>query len=166
MITRSIAVALIGQFLIQPLHANGGGYFRGGVESTGDVAGFEPKATENIRMLDEKLTISLGQKEADVEVRYLMRNETNKKVKVRFGFPVEESFDSDLMGSPDDEKPEVPGCRAARLLPELSDHRCRKACEVEMAGRGPGNQRSSVSKASADGLSRRSPSPPTRRSRC
>jgi hypothetical protein len=87
------------------LHANGGGYFRGGVENTGDVAGFEPKATENIRILDEKLTIKLGPKEADVEVRYLMRNVTNKKVKVRFGFPVEESFDMDLMGGPDEKQP-------------------------------------------------------------
>ena len=47
----------------------------------------------NIRILDEKLTVSLGPNDADVEVRYLMRNETRQKVKVRFGFPVEESFD-------------------------------------------------------------------------
>jgi Domain of unknown function (DUF4424) len=72
---------------------NGGGYSRGGVEKAGDLAGFEPKMTENIRMLDEKLTIKLGPKEADVEVRYVMRNVTDKKMKVRFGFPVEESFD-------------------------------------------------------------------------
>jgi hypothetical protein len=79
---------------VAPVHANGGGYFRGGVEHAGDVTGFEPKATENIRILDEKLTIRLGQKHADVEVRYLMRNETANKVKVRFGFPVEELFDN------------------------------------------------------------------------
>lgn len=84
-------------FLTQPLSANGGGYFRGGVEQTGDVAGFEPSETGKIRILDEKLTVKLGPKSADVEVRYLMRNETDKKVKVRFGFPVEESFDTDLM---------------------------------------------------------------------
>jgi hypothetical protein len=90
--------------LIQPLHANGGGYFRGGVENTGDIAGFEPKATENIRILDENLTIRLGPKEAEVEVRYLMRNVTDKKVKVRFGFPVEESADRNLMGEPDRDK--------------------------------------------------------------
>ena len=82
---------------IQPVLANGGGYFRGGVERAGDLAGFEPKETENIRILDEKLTVALGPREADVEVRYLMRNETDKKVKVRFGFPVEESFDTELM---------------------------------------------------------------------
>jgi len=89
--------------LAQPAHANGGGYFRGGVERAGDVAGFEPKETEKIRIMDEKLTAALGQKSADVEVRYLMRNETDKKVKVRFGFPVEESFDkNELIGAPDD----------------------------------------------------------------
>jgi hypothetical protein len=84
--------------LHQPILANGGGYFRGGVERAGDVAGFEPSETEKIRILDEKLTVALGPKSADVEVRYLMRNETDKKVKVRFGFPVEESFDQNQMG--------------------------------------------------------------------
>jgi hypothetical protein len=87
----SIGMAAV--FLVQPLLANGGGYFRGGVETVGDVVGFEPKETEKIRILDEKLTVELGAAAADVEVRYLMRNETDKKVKVRFGFPVEESFD-------------------------------------------------------------------------
>lgn len=85
--------------LAQPVLANGGGYFRGGVERAGDVAGFEPSETEKIRILDEKLTVALGPKSADVEVRYLMRNETEKKVKVRFGFPVEESFDKDMTGA-------------------------------------------------------------------
>jgi len=101
-----IHLASLGFLLVwvQPLHANGGGYFRGGIENTGDVAGFEPKATENIRILDEKLTVQLGPKEADVEVRYLMRNETAKKVKVRFGFPVEESFDRNWMTEPGQEK--------------------------------------------------------------
>lgn len=88
----------------QLLRANGGGYIRGGVEQAGDVAGFEPKATENIRILDEKLSVSLGPKEADVEVRYLMRNETAKKVKVRFGFPVEESFDREPMAGAEEGK--------------------------------------------------------------
>jgi hypothetical protein len=92
----------------QPLCANGGGYVRGGVENTGDVSGFEPKATENIRILDEKLTVGLGPNEADVEVRYLMRNMTGKKVKVRFGFPVEESFDDDnTMGYEPEAKPKA-----------------------------------------------------------
>lgn len=90
------------------LLANGGGYFRGGVENTGDVAGFEPKATENIRILDEKLTVKLGPGVADVEVMYLMKNVTDKKVKVRFGFPVEESFDDDMIGVEPSEKSTVP----------------------------------------------------------
>jgi hypothetical protein len=97
-------LALASFVLIPSLHANGGGYFSGGVENTGDIAGFEPKATENIRMLDEKLTIRLGPEKAEVEVRYLMRNVTGGKVKARFGFPVEESFSRNLMGGPEQEK--------------------------------------------------------------
>lgn len=73
-------------------HANGGGYFRGGAENTGDIKGFEPSATGNIQILDEKLHIKAGKTHAAVEVRYLMKNMTDKKVKVRFGFPIEESF--------------------------------------------------------------------------
>ncbi len=84
--------------------ANGGGYFRGGVEKVGGLAGFEPKETDRIRMLDEKLAIKLGPNEADVEIRYLMRNITDKKVKVRFGFPVEESFDVHYMMETDKRK--------------------------------------------------------------
>jgi hypothetical protein len=76
-----------------PAHANGGGYFRGGVTRAGDLEGFEPKSTEHIRILDEKLTVDLGSAEAAVDIQYRMRNETDKTVKVRFGFPVEESFD-------------------------------------------------------------------------
>jgi len=76
--------------------ANGGGYFRGGTENTGDLTGFQPEHTEKIRMVDEKLTVDLGNKEAAVDIRYVMKNETDKTVKVRFGFPVEESFDDDL----------------------------------------------------------------------
>lgn len=71
--------------------ANGGGYSSGGVTGTGDVAGFEPVDTERVRMLDEKLTISLGPNEAAVDIRYLMHNTTDRKVTVSFGFPVEES---------------------------------------------------------------------------
>lgn len=101
--TGTVAACLI-LALSQPLLANGGGYFRGGVENAGDIAGFEPVATGNIRILDEKLSIKLGKKEADVEVRYLMRNITDKKVKIRFGFPVEETFDMELMVSEDEQK--------------------------------------------------------------
>ena len=100
----SIGMAAV--FLVQPLLANGGGYIRGGVERAGDVVGFEPKETEKIRILDEKLTVELGAAAADVEVRYLMRNETDKKVKVRFGFPVEESVDRNDFGPPGEGVPE------------------------------------------------------------
>lgn len=93
---------------------NGGGYDRGGLESAGDVAGFEPKHTEKIRILDEKLTVLLGPKSADVEVRYLMRNETAAKVKVRFGFPVEESFDGDRWESVGDVGKVVPDGKTLR----------------------------------------------------
>lgn len=86
----------LGLLSIQPLLANGGGYFRGGIERSGDVSGFEPEETDKIRMLDEKLTIAFGREEASVEIRYLMRNESDKKVQVRFGFPVEESLGDDL----------------------------------------------------------------------
>ncbi len=102
--TRGIVISGLLLALVQNLHANGGGYFRGGVENTGDVAGFEPKATGNIRILDEKLTVGLGASQADVEVRYLMKNVTGKRVKVRFGFPVEESVDHDPLSGPDDGK--------------------------------------------------------------
>lgn len=84
--------------------ANGGGYERGGAVG-GDVAGFEPVATGNVRILDEQLTARLGPEVAEVEVRYLMRNETAKKVKVRFGFPVNETRDVPIVGLPDSEVP-------------------------------------------------------------
>ena len=83
---------------------NGGGYARGGATG-GDVQGFEPVATEYIRILDEQLTANLGPTEADVTVRYLMRNETNKRVKVKFGFPVDESADDDFMGDQGTKQP-------------------------------------------------------------
>jgi hypothetical protein len=78
---------------------NGGGYVRGGATG-GSLQGFEPVATEHIRILDEQLTAELGPAEAAVTVRYLMRNETAKRVKVKFGFPVEESLDDHPMGLP------------------------------------------------------------------
>jgi hypothetical protein len=76
--------------------ANGGGYLRGGITHAGDLTGFEPQATGNIRMVDEKLAIAFGKKEARVEIHYILRNQTQEKVKVRFGFPVEEVFDNDM----------------------------------------------------------------------
>jgi hypothetical protein len=95
---KSILLMALAAATTLPLHANGGGFFRGGVARAGDVELFEPQEVEKIRILDEKLTVELGKEEAKVEVRYLMRNETDKKVTVRFGFPVEELFDNDMMG--------------------------------------------------------------------
>lgn len=77
---------------------NGGGYYRGGVTQTGGLEGFSPRHTEKIRLVDEDLRISFREKAADVRIEYVMRNETNERVKVRFGFPVEETFDQGWMG--------------------------------------------------------------------
>lgn len=85
--------------------ANGGGYQRGGAVG-GDLAGFEPQAAGNVRILDEQLTARVGPEAAEVEVRYLMRNETAKKVKVRFGFPVDETPGDEAFG--DDGTPMPP----------------------------------------------------------
>lgn len=104
-------VILVLAALSVPAHANGGGYFRGGVSQTGDITGFEPKSTEHIRILDEKLTVDLGSAEAAVDIRYRMRNESGRKVKVRFGFPVEESFDVENLG--------VPAARTAEKTDQL-----------------------------------------------
>jgi hypothetical protein len=76
-----------------PASANVGGYSFGGVHQTGDLVGFEPSATDRVRILEEELHVKFGPKSAEVEVRYLMRNETDRRVAVRFGFPVEETSD-------------------------------------------------------------------------
>ena len=78
---------------VEPAWANGGGYLSGGLRQAGGIIGFEPVATERVRILDETLMIKAGRASARVEVRYLMRNTTDNKVKVRFGFPIEESTD-------------------------------------------------------------------------
>lgn len=80
---------------------NGGGYTRGGLHRAGDIEVFEPQEVEKIRILDEKLDVALGSNEANVEIRYLMRNETDGKVKVRIGFPVEETTDDYSMWDQD-----------------------------------------------------------------
>jgi hypothetical protein len=90
-----LALVLLGTGLAL---GNGGGYLRGGVRTTGGIAGFEPVATENVRILDETLVIRAGRERTKVEVRYLMRNMTDKTVKVRFGFPIEESMDDNAYG--------------------------------------------------------------------
>ncbi|GAA5483276.1 NADase-type glycan-binding domain-containing protein [Haloferula sargassicola] len=91
--------------LVASVFGNGGGYFRGGVEQVGDVAGFEPENTDHVRIMDERLEVKLGPKSAEVSVRYVMKNEGDQAAKVRFGFPVEESKDRDDYGY-GGEKPE------------------------------------------------------------
>ncbi|MFU8893014.1 MAG: NADase-type glycan-binding domain-containing protein [Luteolibacter sp.] len=90
---KRISMVLIGVFLTGGGLAwgNGGGYYRPGVGATGAIAGFEPVATEHVRIVDETLIIRAGRESAKVEVRYLMRNMSDKRVKVRFGFPIEET---------------------------------------------------------------------------
>jgi len=100
---------------VSPLFANGGGYVRGGVENTGTVAGFAPSGTGHVRILDEQLNVWLGPEEAEVEVRYIMRNESKKRVKVRFGFPVEESFDTILFTNKTTPQKEPKYCRDYRV---------------------------------------------------
>lgn len=85
-------MALAWMALTACVWANGGGY-RYGINFTGGVAPFEPSGTEHIQILDEKLSIELGSSEAQVEVRYRMKNLAHENVKVRFGFPVEVTQD-------------------------------------------------------------------------
>ena len=75
------------------LFANGGGYHYG-VKFTGSIAPFTAVGTENVQILDEKLDIILGEKLAKVSVLYKMKNVTDKRVKVKFGFPVEDVINS------------------------------------------------------------------------
>ncbi len=74
-----------------------------------DSKDFEPEATEHVRILDEKLHIRAGKSQASVSVRYLMRNMTDKKVKIRFGFPIEESFSvAEILGPSDSARQDKP----------------------------------------------------------
>jgi hypothetical protein len=113
----TIPVSVFAAFFLATLPAfpNGGGYSRGGVENTGTVAGFEPSGTEHVRILDEQLNVWLGPYEAEVEVRYIMRNESKKRVKVRFGFPVEESSDGWMLGETGTPQKRPKYCRDYRI---------------------------------------------------
>lgn len=106
-----IAVVLAAINGLPPLaFPNGGGYVSGGVAATGAVKGFEPEQTEKVRIKDENLTVRLGRKEAVVEVRYVLKNTSAEPANVKFGFPIEETPNSDL-----DEGGEAPaGSRAEK----------------------------------------------------
>lgn len=69
---------------------NGGGYFTRGVDQTGMIQSFQPEGTEQVAIIQEDLEIVLGPQSTRVEVRYILRNVSEKKARVRFGFPVEE----------------------------------------------------------------------------
>ncbi|MBL9155897.1 MAG: hypothetical protein JNJ70_00400 [Verrucomicrobiales bacterium] len=89
--TSALAVmVLISGFLPEFAFANGGGYETGGVKATGDAVRFEPRLTKGVRIVDEQLHIGLGPSSASVRVRYRMANVSPSRLKVRFGFPVEE----------------------------------------------------------------------------
>lgn len=89
------------------LYGNGGGYHHG-VKLTGTVAPFTAEGTENVQIMDEKLDVVLAGKSAKVSVLYKMRNVTTKKVKVKFGFPVEDVVNSWLdVVHPDGDKSDL-----------------------------------------------------------
>ncbi len=121
--------------------ANGGGYQRGGVRSTGAIEGFEPRNTEDIRIVDEDLLIELNRDSVDVVVKYLFRNESDTRVKARFGFPVEELAEKSLFG--EDEPKE-----RAKVPEYLKNYRIwsdaeglKTKFEVEPEGSGEGDER-------------------------
>lgn len=89
-VRQSLLSLLLGYSLLSSMvFGNGGGYHYG-VKFTGTVAPFTAEGTENVQILDEKLDIILGDDAAKVSVLYKMKNVTDKKVKVKFGFPVED----------------------------------------------------------------------------
>lgn len=79
-----------GGFIDVSVFANGGGYETGGVKATGDAVRFEPRLTKGVRIVEEQLHIGLGPSSASVQVRYRMKNVSPTRLKVCFGFPVEE----------------------------------------------------------------------------
>jgi len=127
--TASVLVAVSFALLLPcALQANGGGFFRGGVESSGTLGGFEPSHLQAVRIVDEQLTVDLGEAGADVNVRYIMRNETDERVKVRFGFPIEESFNS------------IVGEEAAAIAKSMAGYRVtagRKKLKANFLAEGP-----------------------------
>lgn len=78
--------------------ANGGGYSFG-VKFTGSLAPFQASGTQQVQILEEKLDINLRRTDADVVVRYTMRNVANKPAQVKFGFPVEATHSDEDLGS-------------------------------------------------------------------
>ncbi len=88
------------------LSANGGAYHYG-VKSTGTLNPFEAEGVEKIAIMDERLDIDLERSSAVVNVRYWMKNTGEKRVVVRFGFPVELVGTEDLAFWQSDKRPSV-----------------------------------------------------------
>jgi hypothetical protein len=108
---RSCSVLLAFFLTVSLAWANGGGY-RTGIDFTGSVAPFAPEGVENIRIVQENLDIELQVGKAAVTVLYLMKNDTDAKVKVRFGFPVEDTKDWDAEGITDNGSAKKKGKKA------------------------------------------------------
>ncbi|MBK1791156.1 NADase-type glycan-binding domain-containing protein [Persicirhabdus sediminis] len=71
------------------VQANGGGYHVG-LDFSGQVTPFTPVGVEQVQILDETLSIVLKADYAEVNVRYVMENVSEKSAKVKFGFPAED----------------------------------------------------------------------------
>ena len=84
----TLLVFLSNGIVTQLASGNGGGY-RYGVKFTGGVAPFEPSGVKHVQIMDEKLSVVLDQDRANVEVRYVMKNITDRRARVTFGFPIE-----------------------------------------------------------------------------
>lgn len=100
---RSLFLTLLFLIHFHSLHVEGsggeGGSFRdGGVVSSGAVTGLQDRAPNDIRLFDQQLHVTLGLNKARVEARYVLRNETNRKVTVSFGLPLEEIGDDHTRG--------------------------------------------------------------------
>lgn len=118
---RNVLGALVLSGLLAPISttANGGGY-NFGVAFTGGIAPFQPRGTEQVQIVDEKLAIRLQRVEAAVVVQYSMKNPSGKPAKVRFGFPVEAVRENDL----DDSSPGVDErTRRAKAYQQLRGYR-------------------------------------------
>lgn len=78
--------------LCASVFGNGGGYHYG-IKFTGGISPFSAEGVEHVQIIDEKLDIHLLANHAAVQVRYLLKNISDKSVSVKFGFPVEDVDD-------------------------------------------------------------------------
>lgn len=76
--------------MVSPVQANGGGW--SSVNRSGSILPFEMEDIASVVMETEDLTIDLWTSHAEIWVTYRLRNTEDKKVKVRFGFPMESTY--------------------------------------------------------------------------